>query len=278
MNTKWSSVGVLALLACHVEAAEPVGEQHTWQQSYPMTSSSARLLVRNIWGNVTVRAGATRDIVVTAYERRSAPTQALLEESKEQVRLDVRADSGSVALVVGDPQRLAGRSDLCRGCRLDIQFEIAVPPGTQVDVGTVTDGRVDVTGVGGLINAHNVNGPVAVSNVNECTNIESVNGALDVTFARAPAEDCTIETINGTITVGLPANAGLDAVLSVTHGSVESEFEVQPIAVPTLRETQSSAARFSHRIEQFAGVRLGGGGPTFTFASLNGDVRILKNK
>ena len=105
-----------------------------------------------------------------------------------------------------------------------------------------------------------------------------MNGALDVTFARAPAENCSIKTINGEITIGLPASAGLDAILSVTHGKIESDFDVEPIALPTTLETQESDARYSYRVEQRAGVRLGGGGPTFTFASLNGDVRILKNK
>jgi hypothetical protein len=278
MNMKWQSVGLIALLVCELAVADPISEQTTWQHSYAVSSSAPRLLVRNIWGNVTVRPGTAREILVVAHERRSAPTRELLEKSKERLRLDVQATGEGVALLVGDPNRTDGRTDVCRGCRLEYQFEIAVPSGAQVDVGTVTDGRVEVSGVGTLVSVRNVNGPVAVRDVNGCTNIESVNGALDVTFARAPVEDCTIKTINGEITVGLPADAGLDAVLSVTHGRVESDFDVEPVALPIKLDKQERDEKFSYRIEQPAGLRVGAGGPTITFASLNGDVRIRKNK
>jgi hypothetical protein len=52
-----------------------------------------------------------------------------------------------------------------------------------------------------------------------------VNGALDIQFARAPGADCTIETINGEMTVGLPSGTGLNAILSVNHGGIESDFD-----------------------------------------------------
>lgn len=277
-NARWSSIGVIALLTSPIAAADDIVEQKTWEQSYHVTSATPQLLVRNIWGNVIVRPGAAREIVVKADERRSAPTQALFEKSKQHIRLDVQATGDGVSLVVDDPERAGRRMDTCRGCRLELQLEILVPPGARVDVGTVTEGRVEVSGIHGLVDARNVNGPVAVSDANDCTNIESVNGALAVTFARAPAESCTIKTINGDIAVGLPANAGLDAILSVTHGSIESEFDVEPVALPVKLEALQRDDRQRYRIEQGAGFRLGGGGPTFTFASLNGDVRIRKNQ
>jgi DUF4097 and DUF4098 domain-containing protein YvlB len=123
-----------------------------------------------------------------------------------------------------------------------------------------------------------VNGPIAVRDANDCSTIESVNGALDVVFARKPNESCSIKTINGEITVGLPAGAGLDAILSVAHGNIESDFDVEPIALPVKLDKRARDDGFTYRMEQAAGVRVGTGGPTFTFASLNGDVRILENK
>jgi len=273
-----SSVAWIAMLAATGCFADPVTEQKTWQETYAVSAAAPRLVVRNIWGNVTVRAGAAREITVTVDERRSAPTPELLEESKTRLKLDVEASGDGVSMIVENPNRTEQRTDVCRGCRLEYQFEIAVPPGTQLDVGTVTDGRVDIAGVRGLVKASNVNGPIAVRDVNECSAIESVNGSLDVEFARKPKQSCSIKTINGEITLGLPADAGLDAILSVAHGDIESDFNVEPIVLPVKLDKQARDDGFSYRIEQPAGVRLGAGGPTFTFASLNGDVRILKNK
>jgi hypothetical protein len=278
MKTQLAIIGLLVLLSGGTSAAEDISEQKTWQQTYATGSASPRLYVRNVWGNVTVRAGTAGEIAVTVNERRAAPTQELLEKSKTLIRLDVETTSDGVSMVVGNPDRDERRTDTCRGCRIEYQFEIAVPTGTHVDVGTVTDGRVEVSGVRGPVSASNVNGPVRARDLSDCANIESVNGALDVVFARAPSENCNLKTINGRITVGLPANAGLDAMLSMVHGEIESDFDVEPMTLPAKVDKQQRDDRMGYRLEQPAGIRVGAGGPTFTFASLNGDVRIVKNK
>lgn len=269
---------MLALLASNVSGAEPVSEHKTWQQRYPVTAAAPRLHVRNIWGNVIVRPGNGREIVIAADERRSASTRESFERSKEQLRLDIVATGDGVSLLVYDPDRKTGRTDVCQGCQLEYQFEITVPQGTLVDVGTITDGRVEVVGLRGPVNANNVNGPVAVSGVYECSTIETVNGALDVTFARAPGKNCDIKTINGEITIGLPATAGLNAILNIGHGEIESDFDVEPMPLPAKVDKRQRDDTFTYRIQQPAALRVGSGGPTFTMASLNGDVRILKNK
>ena len=271
------AVGILAALSCSASAAETLSER-TWQQSYTVLDATPRLYVRNIWGSVTVRAGSAGEIVVAAVERRSAPTAQLFEQSKSQLELAVNASRGGLSMVVDHPDQASGRIDVCRGCRLEYQFVITVPAGTFVDVGTVTDGRLEVAGVVGQIRASNVNGPVTVSGMHECGSIESVNGKLDVKFARAPIGACSLKTINGAITIGLPDGAGFDAALSIGHGTIESEFDAEPIELPMLLETRERQDKLNYRVEHPAGLRVGSGGPAFTFASLNGDVRIVKNK
>jgi len=277
MKTQLAYLGASLLLAASVQAAD-VTEQNSWQRAYPVTTGSPKLFVRNVFGNVTVRTGNIREIVVAVNERRSAPTRAELDESKKRLQLHTEATSEGASFVVEDPDRDSTRIELCRQCRVEYEFDITVPADAQVDVGTITDGRVEVTGVRGAVSARNVNGPVAVAGVAQCSQIESVNGALDVSFVRAPGNDCALKTINGDITVGLPANAGLDAMLSVTHGKLESDFDIEPLTSAPKVEREERDAGFLYRIDHKAGVRLGAGGPTFTFASLNGDVRFIKNK
>jgi hypothetical protein len=274
------TIGLLALLVLADNAAATVTDQKTWSQSFPVTAAAPRLLIDNIWGNVRVRVGAAREIAVTVDEKRSAPSQELFELSKQTLFLDVQADGESVAMVVGKPDdpTVRPRVNRCRGCRVDYQFEVTVPPGTQIDVRTVTDGGIDVAGGGGPVSASNVNGPVAVQDLQDCTAIESVNGAVEVSFARAPSRDCSIKTINGDITLTVPGGTGLDAALSVMQGSVVSEFDLEPLALPAKIDQHKEDGRFVYHIEQAAGIRLGAGGPTFNIESLNGDLRIRKSK
>jgi hypothetical protein len=275
---KQVTLGFLAVLALADNAAAAVTDQKTWSQSYPVSAAMPRLLIDNIWGNVRVRIGAAREIAVTVDEKRSAPSQELFELSKQTIFLDVKADGDGVTMVVGKPDyTMRPRINRCRGCRVDYQFEVTVPPGTQIDVSTVTDGSIDVAG-GGPVSASNVNGPVEVKDLQDCAQIESVNGAVEVAFARAPSRDCSIKTINGDITLTVPGGTGLDAALSVMQGSVVSEFDLEPLALPAKIDQRKEEGRFVYHIEQAAGIRLGTGGPTFSIESLNGDLRIRRSK
>ena len=276
---KQVALGFFAVLALAENAAAAVTDQKTWSQSYPVSAAMPRLLIDNIWGNVRVRIGTAREIAVTVDEKRSAPSQELFELSKQTIFLDVKADGDGVAMVVGkQDDTVRPRINRCRGCRVDYQFEVTVPPGTQIDVSTVTDGSIDVAGGGGPVSASNVNGPVEVKDLQDCAQIESVNGAVEVAFARAPSRDCSIKTINGDITLTVPGGTGLDAALSVMQGSVVSEFDLEPLALPAKIDQRKEEGRFVYHIEQAAGIRLGTGGPTFSIESLNGDLRIRRSK
>jgi hypothetical protein len=277
MNTQAAGIGLLVLLTSCTAGA--VTDQKTWSDTYPVTGPAPKLVIENIWGNVRVRTGTTREIVVTVDEKRSAPTQELFELSKRMIYLEVEADAAGVSMVVGKPPEvLRDRRERCRGCRVDYQFEVTVPPGTQIDVSTVTDGSIDVAGAGGSVSASNVNGPVAANNLQDCEQIESINGEVEVSFARAPSRDCSIKTINGDITLTVPGGAGLDASLSMMQGKVVSEFDLEPLALPAKVQQSTQDGHFVYRIEQASGVRLGNGGPTFSIESLNGDLRIRKSR
>ena len=271
-----ASLAALALLALGTANAT-VSDQKAWSDTYPVTAPVPKLFIDNIWGNVRVRSGSARQIVVTISEKRSAPTQELFDLSKETIYLDVRADAAGVSMIVAKPEGV-GRRDRCRNCRVEYQFEVTVPVGTDVDVSTVTDGGIDVAGTGGPVNASNVNGPVAAKDLQDCAQIESVNGAVDVSFARAPSHDCSIKTINGDITLTVPGSAGLDAALSMMQGKVVSEFDLEPLALPAKVEQRNEDGRFVYHIAQAAGIRLGRGGPIFSIESLNGDLQIRKGQ
>ncbi len=269
---------IFCLIASAAAAAEAVTESRVWTETYPVTTATPRLSISNIWGNIRVRPGASGQISVTIDELRSAPDQTRFERSLEALKLDIEADINGVSFQVGEQSRIWGGSDPCRGCRVDYQFEVLVPTGTQVDVGTVTDGRIDVAGIAGNISASNVNGPIAISELRDCEVLESVNGSVDLRFVLAPGQDCNIETINGDITINMPDGTGLDVALDLFNGRMVSEFQVESFALPARVEHSRADGHHRYRIQQSAGIRLEGGGPTFSISSLNGDVRFQKTQ
>jgi len=278
MKTTTASLTILALLFATPATAAPVEEQNTWKNTYPVNTAAPHLRIDNIWGGVTVRTGKSGQISVSAIERRSAPDQERFDRSFEAIRLDIKADVNGTSFLVGDSDERWRRMNDCKGCRLDIQFDVLVPPGATVDVGTVMDGRVDIEGVSGTVSASNVNGPVRVDNITECGSIESINGKVDVGFASSPVSNCTIETINGDITLDVPEGTGLDIELDLFNGKVSSQLMAGPLDLAATVEHTVENGRNQYRIQKLSGLRIGAGGPTYSISSMNGDVRIQKHQ
>jgi hypothetical protein len=272
------SVALGLLLAVRAYPATPVTAENSWTESYAVTTPSPQLLVSNVWGSVTVRNGDSGEISVSVVEVRSAPDRRRYDLSLDIIRLDIEADSSGLSIVVGDRNERGHRMDECGGCRLDYQFEIQVPPGTTLDVGTVIDGKVDIRGVTGLVSASNVNGPIRIDGLQDCETINSANGRVDLQYSRAPVRDCSIETINGDVTLTIPTGSDMDVALDLFNGRVESEFQVSPFSLPTTVEHEIRNGHNQYRIQQLSGVRIGAGGPTYSIASMNGDVRIQKHQ
>lgn len=272
------SLALAVFIAAAPNAVAEITATNSWSASYEVGSDSPTLLVSNIWGSVRVSPGPPGEITANVQEHRSAPTQALFDRSIEFFELDVTADDTNVSMIVGGEYRDWQDLSRCRGCRVDYQLELVVPIDTAVDVSTVIDGRITVGSVQGPISASNVNGPIAIDDLSDCADVESVNGSVRLSFARAPTQDCRLETVNGDITLTLPQHAGMDVALALFNGRVVSEFEVDPLAIPAKVDEFDEDGRYHYRISQASGVRLGAGGPLFSFTSMNGDIHIKSHQ
>jgi len=272
------SAGLLLMQAHGRALADPVEQSREWTEHYDVSAPVPSLEIRNIWGDVRVLPGPDGEITLAAREHRSAPSQDLFERSLEVLNLDIEADGNHVSVVVGGREERWYHQDPCRSCRAEFQFEVRVPAHTQVKATTVNDGRVEIAGIRGRITAGNINGPVSVSGADDCESVQSINGDVTLGFRTAPSADCQIETINGDIRVLVPASAGLDVALNLGNGHMTTGFPVDPVALPARVEHTQKDGRHLYRIEQPAGVRLAGGGPKFSIASMNGDLHIEKTK
>ena len=261
MKTIIASMTAISLLAGLTTTHAAVSEESTWSRSYPITSAAPKLVVRNIWGSVRVRNGASGVITVEATELRTAPTQSRFERSREVLPLIEEADARGVSLVVGERDERWHNWNNCDGCRVDYQFDITVPPGTIVDVGTVMDGRVDISGINGMVSASNVNGAITLQDIHDCEAISGVNGRIDVHYSRAPRSNCNIETINGDISLGLPDGTGLDVSLDLFNGDIKTELQAGSLELPATVEHTIENGHSQYRIQKLTGVRIGAGGP-----------------
>lgn len=270
---------LLLLLTALANAAlaDPITDSSSWTKSYTVSTATPTLNVRNIWGSVRIRPGKAGEILVSASESRSAADRESFDASLEVIRLNTAASDTGLSLSVGDPENRWDWRGPCRECRVHYEFDITVPPGTQLDVSTVMDGVVDIDGIEGLVSASNVNGRILIQGISNCSAIESVNGSVAIQFSAMPRSNCDIETVNGDVTLGIPAGSSLDVAMNLFNGEVRSDFKVSPFAQAATVERSVADGRSLFRIEQLTGLRIGAGGPTYTIASINGDVQIKEN-
>ncbi len=276
----YKAFGVLTVLslgsAVGVEGASEIKEDRAWSETYKVNTQAPQLEISNIWGDVKVRPGSDDEIVVSIREVRSAPSQKLFERSQDLIKLNVDVTDERVTMEVGDPEKRWTGKNRCNGCRAEFQFDILVPADSVIDVSTVNDGKIDVSGISGLVSASNVNGPVTIRNMQNCDEINTVNGPISITYLTAPTTDCEFNTINGDVNLTVPQRTNLNVSVDLFNGEVTSELPVTPFAQPANVERVTKNGSQKFLIKKKSGFSIGSNGPVYSIASMNGDVRIKK--
>jgi hypothetical protein len=252
------------------------GQPQTIERVLPFPASGSHVLeLSNINGSVHVVAEDRSDVAVTATRR---------------VEREVGGDEGPAAdfRQSGDRVLICGDSERC-GCHLDsrdwrddsdrtrvrVDFEVRVPRQITLDVCTVMGGSLRVEGTDGSYALRNVNGDVAMANVRGAGQATTVNGSINASFAAVPPGPAEFRTVNGPVDVSFPSGLSADLQMKTLNGGLYTDFESAPLpARAAVAERRDGM--FRYRSDNFARVRVGRGGPTLTFQTLNGDVRVRK--
>ena len=150
-----------------------------------------------------------------------------------------------------------------------------IPRRADLELETVNDGEIIVSNVTGNLQLSNVNGPISATGIAGSVIAESVNQAIDVGFSRLDeANASSFESINGDLTVRLPANAGAVFHLDTSQGEMTSDFEVEILPNEPTIEREDGANSMSLRIENVIKARVNGGGPVVRMKTLHGDIHI----
>ncbi len=204
--------------------------------------------------NVTVRAtkragdkGNVADVTFEAVEHGGGITICAVYPSKDADKPNECAPGGKGRMNVKDNDTR-------------VSFTVQVPDGVNLVARTV-NGGIEAERIGADVHAHTVNGNVEVTAAGHVW-ANTVNGSIDVRMGRAEwSGDLALTTVNGTITVSLPADVGAEVSASTVNGSIETDF---PLTVQ---------GRFGPK--QLNGT-IGGGGRELTLNTVNGGLRLRR--
>lgn len=272
--------GALALALAPAAAGAKAKATESEKQSFELRPADGKrfLLVDNIQGSVTVRAGAAGDrIELELTKRFRADSEAALARAKSEAKLTVEAEPGRLALVQDGPFRCdrAEHRHLCRASQEDLDWEaifdwvLTVPADLDLEVRTVNEGKVSVTGVAGRIEAANVNGAIELVDVAGAVSATTVNGPLAASFRAQPTGDLSFQTVNGELDLAFPPGFGAVLSAQTLNGEVWTDFDFESVAAR--RESSGSGRR-----QKLEGARLvlGAGGPKLDCQTVNGDILI----
>jgi hypothetical protein len=219
-----------------------------FEKTYPL-AAGGHFTLDNVNGSVEVQGWDRDEVEVSAVKTAHADAGDL-----DQVKIEVVNDASDVAVHTRYP---AGE-----GAEVAVEYRIHVPYRVLLGaVGTV-NGSVRVRGVEGGGALKSVNGNVEVVESSGRFSAKTTNGDLHLELRHvSDGEPMNLETVNGSVVLGLPSNARANLEVQNMNGDFYSEVPV----------TSTRGVPGSHG---FRG-KLGQGGGAISVRTVNGGIRVL---
>lgn len=276
---------IAAVLACctlHGALAGNRRERDWTAQERQLRESRAlpaggTVVVDTLWGAIRVVGDGGDQVQMTATERISGPDAESRERARREVSLRIEEFAGGVRFYVDGPFRCPERRD--NWCRWDdtykvaYDFELRVPAAAALDLKTVMDGDIRVTGVRGAFTIANVNGAITLDGLAGAGSARTVNGGVQARFAENPRGAASFETVNGDVDVALRRGLAADLRLRTINGDIFSEYDYRPLPGAAVSQRRENG-RFVYQVDHSTAIRIGAGGPRLELETLNGDLLI----
>lgn len=265
-----------------------------YQQTIERTSRFAEsgradneLHVYNIHGNITIEGYNGEEVHITARQVISGSSSEI-ERGRKELQLEVEQRNGDVFVYLDAPFITIRRDNDSGAINYHVdrdagsyQFRhditVRVPREVNIRASTINDGSVVVRNTRRRVRAFNVNGDIKLTGMAGATAAHTVNGDINLRYDRSPRQDSDFQTVNGTIEAYFPAGLSADIRFKSLNGDLYTDFEnIQHLQARTKREEKDGRGATRFRVDRFAPVRIGAGGPTFHFKVLSGDVYIRK--
>jgi hypothetical protein len=252
----------IAVAAAVVAAAAQAAAQTDFQWRGPLTTGQT-LEIKGVNGDIRAAASVSTEAAVTAVKtsRRSNPAE---------VRIEVVPHAGGVTICAVYPDTPGETPNRCepgpnshsrtRNNDTSVRFDVQVPVGVAF-VGRTVNGSVDGDSLNGDAEGHTVNGSVRLTTTGTAV-ANTVNGELNLSMGRVDWRDgAKFSTVNGSITLRLPAFLSANLHATTLNGDIQSDFPIEVTGTVNRRRIEGT---------------IGNGGQPLTLSTVNGSVKLLR--
>jgi hypothetical protein len=244
--TRVALLGAAALATCLPSFATT---DQVFDKVYPL-SSGGNFQLDNVNGSIQVDGWDKDEVEVSAVKTADNDPTDL-----DRVQIDVESVPGQVAVHTLYPDS---------GSAVVVEYHVHVPYRVLAAVKTV-NGSVSVSGVQGGGDLRSVNGDVKVTDSAGRFNAKTTNGNLTLQLRDisngAPMD---IETVNGSVVLGLPSNAVANLKVQNMNGDFSSELPMNAATAPT------NVGAFH--------AKLGAGGGEISVRTVNGTIHLMRER
>ncbi|HWC95782.1 MAG TPA: DUF4097 family beta strand repeat-containing protein [Candidatus Sulfopaludibacter sp.] len=206
------TLGLLSLLLSGSALyANVIGNPHVdFHQTFAL-GPSGRVLIQNLYGDVSITAWDRDEVLVEAIKRSPDPKRL------DDARIIVEPSSGGLSIHTvytgADAEHPAS-----------VEYRIMVPRRANLDQVKLVNGGLSISGVAGPIKASSVNGSIRADKLEGQADLSTVNGTLDAAFNRVSAsKPISLSSVNGPIKLCLPAGAAASLNAHNLSGGIESD-------------------------------------------------------
>lgn len=219
-------------------------------------NDGGRFSISNVNGSIIVTGGAGDSVEIVATKK--ADSQKELD--KIEIEISSSADEIAVETELGESSHWFSYGNNSGS----VKYEIIVPQNTRLDSVETVNGDLKISGVSGEVVAESVNGDLDIRDLAGDVGLSTVNGGIEAVFSRLDDQQrVKVETVNGRVTITLPADADVEISADTLNGGINaSDFGL---------ETDKGF------VGSDLNGKIGNGSARLNIDTVNGAIRIRKN-
>jgi hypothetical protein len=221
-----------------------------------------------IYGGIRVTGYSGKDVVVIVHQRQKnykvVKKNGLKMIPNLSFNLEIEENNNTVHI----------RSQP-HGAPNPVNLEIKVPYNFNLRIKNINNGNTYVENVNGEIEVSNINGSITLKSVSGSITADTINGALLATIKEVGENaNMAFSCLNHDIDITLPKNTKANIKAKTLKGNIFTGFEMAMDKNELGRKLAYKKDKNKYGFEQWVKGTINGGGPEYTFSSLNGDIII----
>lgn len=224
-------------------------------------------------GSISVKGTARKDILVK-YTSNEEKAEKEKDRSHEDAGMRRIGGSG-LDLEVTETDNLVKIESKSWSHQLNLEVE--VPSGFDLDISTYNDGDLLVTGIQGELELNNYNGEITALNISGSAVATTFNGEIKVTFDKvSDNKPMSFTTFNGDVDLTFPSTLKASFKMKTEQGEILTDFDMAVKSSGPVQKKDTKGGVYRVTIDEWKRGDVNGGGPEISMKTYNGNLKVRK--